>query len=112
MRDLNANVVLPGGVLQGPDQVPLPNETPLGIVPTLGDLISGKLDAVLSSIDRETFSGDDRELGREHHILRSCCLPSSLRLVQLCTRLLIYGEDGVLQARRFPEAQIGQSLPP
>ena len=31
--------------------------------PALGDLIASKFDAVLTSIDNETFNGDERELG-------------------------------------------------
>ena len=110
-RDVHTTSVLPGGVLQTPEQVPFPNDGPLRVAPTLSDLILSKFDAVLSSIDQETFSGDDRELGTEHYLLRSLLLASSLQLVQSCMKLLTYGEDGALQARKSLEVQTGQSLP-
>lgn len=40
--------------------------------PSLCDLIASKFDAVITSIDSESFSGDERELGAELPFL--CCL--------------------------------------
>lgn len=77
--DLSArfNNVLQIARVEGVQQHQSPSD--LGNNPVLCDLIISKLDAVITSIDGETFSGDEREL-RVYlwplHMIRSWCSQS------------------------------------
>ena len=47
-------------------------EKPINQDPALYDLISSKLDAVITSIDSESFNGDERELGEKGNLSIEC----------------------------------------
>lgn len=79
--------------------------------PPLCDLIASKFDAVLTSIDGETFDGDERELGAQishifHDSVWLTCCQSYMKTLNRCSEV-----DGALREEKFPEVRIGLSLP-
>lgn len=79
--------------------------------PPLCDLIASKFDAVLTSIDGETFNGDEQELSAPngpifHNSLWLTCCQSYMKTLNRCSE-----EDGVLREEKFLEVRIGLSLP-
>lgn len=73
-------------------------------IPALNDLISSKLDAIISSIDGETFSGDEQDLGNKLYFQAHGPAKESKQLYTKIPNSAVDGEDP--QPENFPKAQI------